>query len=223
MSYAVQTVRDEIETGIATGIFPPGERLDEMQLAARYGVSRTPIREALMQLSAVGIVEIRPRRGAIVVELGPQRLFEMFQVMAELESMAGALASRHCTELDRHALRESHQRCAAAAQNGDADAYYYENEAFHQAIYAASHNAFLAEQCAMLHRRLRPYRRLQLRVKDRIGASLTEHAEIIDAIFSGNSDATRQRLYAHIVIQGDRFSDLVVSLDEMRSANGARP
>ena len=91
-------LRDEIENGIVAGEFEPGERLDETQLAARFGVSRTPIREALMQLSAIGFVEIRPRRGAVVADPAPQRVFEMFEVMAELEGMAGALAARRHTE-----------------------------------------------------------------------------------------------------------------------------
>ena len=77
-------LRDEIENGIVTGAFAPGERLDEVQLAKRFGVSRTPIREALMQLGAIGLVEIRPRRGAVVVDPGPDRIYEMFEVMAEL-------------------------------------------------------------------------------------------------------------------------------------------
>lgn len=81
-------LRDDIENGIVTGEFEPGERLDETQLAMRFGVSRTPIREALMQLSAIGLVEIRPRRGAVVVDPAPQRVYEMFEVMAELEGMA---------------------------------------------------------------------------------------------------------------------------------------
>lgn len=69
-------LRDDIENGIVTGEFEPGERLDETQLAMRFGVSRTPIREALMQLSAIGLVEIRPRRGAVVVDPAPQRVYE---------------------------------------------------------------------------------------------------------------------------------------------------
>src|SRR3546814_8478911 len=103
MATAFQTLRDEIENGIVTGQFQPGERLDEVQLATRYGVSRTPIREALMQLSAIGLVEIRPRRSAVVAKLGPERVFEMFEVMAEIEGMAGYFAARRHREADRNA------------------------------------------------------------------------------------------------------------------------
>lgn len=205
-------LRDEIENGIVTGVFEPGERLDEAQLATRFGVSRTPIREALMQLSAIGLVEIRPRRGAVVVNPGPDRIYEMFEVMAELESMAGTLAARRHTEEDKAALLESHQRCERSAASEDSDSYYYDNEIFHHTIYAASHNGFLAEQCITLHRRLRPYRRLQLRVRNRLKVSLQEHAAIVEAILAGDAEEARSRLRAHVAVQGDRFSDLISSL-----------
>jgi len=205
-------LRDEIENGILKGEFEPGERLDEVQLATHFGVSRTPIREALMQLSAIGLVEIRPRRGAIVVDPGPERVFEMFEVMAELEGMAGALAARRYTNQDREALLAAHGRCETAAISEDPDGYYYENEAFHLAIYTASHSSFLEEQCVALHRRLRPYRRLQLHVRNRMRTSLKEHGEIVEAILGGDAEAARALLRNHIAVQGDRFSDLVSNL-----------
>ncbi len=212
----VQILRDEIENGIVTGEFPPGERLDEMQLANRFGVSRTPIRETLMQLSAIGLVEIRPRRGAVVVEHGPQRVYEMFEVMAELEGLAGALAARRLSEPDRLVLLEAHRKCEESAGRGDSDAYYYDNEIFHNAIYTASKSDFLAEQCTTLHRRLRPYRRLQLRVRGRMSTSLSEHVNIVEAILAGNAEEARERLRAHVAVQGNRFSDLIASLDQIK-------
>jgi DNA-binding GntR family transcriptional regulator len=205
-------LRDDIENGIVTGEFEPGERLDEMQLATRFGVSRTPIREALMQLSAIGLVEIRPRRGAVVVDPAPQRVFEMFEVMAELEGMAGALAARRHTDEDRTALLAAHEKCKGAVASDETDSYYYENEIFHRAIYAASHSGFLEEQCAALHRRLRPYRRLQLRVRNRMKVSFKEHGDIVEAILAGDADGARELLRSHVAVQGDRFGDLVASL-----------
>lgn len=205
-------LRDEIENGIVTGTFAPGERLDEVQLASRFGVSRTPIREALMQLGAIGLVEIRPRRGAVVVDPGPNRIYEMFEVMAELEGMAGSLAARRCTEEDRAKLLAAHAECERSMKRGDADAYYYDNEKFHHAIYEASHSGFLIDQCKALHRRLRPYRRLQLRVRNRMNVSFGEHAGIVDAILAGEAEAARRLLRSHITVQGDRFGDLIASL-----------
>jgi len=212
MTATSQTLRDEIENAIVTGLFQPGERLDEVQLANRYGVSRTPIREALMQLGAIGLIEIRPRRGAVVAELGPERVFEMFEVMAELEAMAGALAARRHSETDAAAILAALEQCRSAAASNDTDRYYYENETFHRAIYAASHSGFLEEQCVALHRRLRPYRRLQLRVRNRMKVSLAEHGEIVDAIAAGDVERARFQLRNHIAVQGDRFGDLIATL-----------
>lgn len=213
----VQKLRDQIENGIVSGEFPAGRRLDETQLAARFGVSRTPVREALIQLGAIGLIEIRPRRGAIVVEPAPHRIYEMFEVMAELEAMAGAHAARRYTDDDRAALEAAHCRCLRSAEAGDADAYYYDNEVFHEAVYAASHNGFLQEQCLALHRRLRPYRRLQLRVRNRMETSLAEHERVVKAILSGDSNSAAAALRTHVAVQGERFSDLVARLTATRS------
>ncbi|QQP92413.1 GntR family transcriptional regulator [Skermanella sp. TT6] len=207
-------MRDRIENEILTGAMPPGYRLDEMTLAARFGVSRTPVREALFQLASAGLIEIRPRRGAVVTEVGPERLVQMFEVMAGLEGMAGRLAARRQTDADRRNLTETHEACRRAAETADADAYYYENERFHHAIYAASHNAFLIEQCAALHRRLKPYRRIQLQVMNRVANSLAEHEAVVDAILKMDGDRAERLLRDHIMIQGDRFSDLMASLAE---------
>ena len=205
-------LRDEIENGIVTGTLAPGSRLDEVQLASRFGVSRTPIRDALMQLGAIGLVEIRPRRGAVVVDPGPNRIYEMFEVMAELEGMAGSLAARRYTEEDRAKLLAAHAKCELSATSGDTDAYYYDNEIFHHAIYEASHSGFLFDQCSALHRRLRPYRRLQLRVRNRMKVSYGEHDGIIEAILAGEAEKARGLLRSHIAVQGDRFGDLIASL-----------
>ncbi|CAN7659611.1 GntR family transcriptional regulator [Rhizobium rhizogenes] len=208
----VQRLRDEIENGIISNDFAPGERLDEVQLATRFGVSRTPIREALMQLNAIGLVEIRPRRGAIVIDPGPHRIFEMFEVMAEIEGMAGSLAARRLTDADRAAILAAHDDCKRSSSAGDSDAYYYDNERFHRTIYTASHNEFLTEQCIALHRRLQPYRRLQLRVRNRVATSFSEHDAVVEALFAGDAERARTLLRQHVSIQGERFSDLVSTL-----------
>ena len=90
-----EALRDKIEQDIVTGRFQPGERLDEQSLADRFGVSRTPIREALMQLASTGMVELHSRRGAFVASLGFKEIIERFEAMAALEGMCGALAADH--------------------------------------------------------------------------------------------------------------------------------
>lgn len=210
-----ETLRDTIEEMIAIGQLPPGHHLDEAELAAKFGVSRTPIREALIQLASMGLLMIRPRRGAVVAEIGPRQLVEMFEVMSELEAMCGRLAGRRMSSAEHERLLEAHHACIDAGNMSDPDLYYYKNEAFHEQIYAGSHNTFLAEQARSLRRRLRPYRRLQLRVRDRIATSLTEHENVVRAIIAGDGEQTANLLREHVMIQGERFADLIASLPQL--------
>ncbi len=213
---AAERLKDEIENEIVAGRFRPGERLDEVSLAERYGVSRTPIREALHSLAASGLLEVRPHRGTIVAEVGPERLVEMFEVMAELEAMCGRLAARRMHDADHERLQAAHEACARALQSGDADRYYYDNERFHFCIYEASHNRFLTEQAKTLHRRLQPYRRLQLRVRNRLATSFREHEGIVAALAKGDGEQAASLLRSHVYVQGERFADLVSSLQSLK-------
>jgi DNA-binding GntR family transcriptional regulator len=213
-----EELREAIEERIATGAYPPGSRLDESELAQQFGVSRTPVREALIQLASGGLIEMRPRRGAVVAQVDPQRLVEMFEVMAELEAMCGRLAARRISPGEEAKLREAHAAAGGALNAGDPDRYYYLNETFHQIICEASHNGFLAEQAAALRRRLRPYRRLQLRVRDRVRNSFSEHEGIVAAILAGDGDRAAELLRQHVTVQGERFADLIASLAQMRAA-----
>lgn len=205
-------LREQIEELIVTGALQPGAKLDESDLAARFGVSRTPIREALIQLASVGIIEIRPRRGAAVPAISAHKLVEMFEVMAELEAMCGRLAARRMSPADHVKITEAHESCRAAVESGDTDAYYLHNDRFHQLIYEGSHNAFLAEQVSNLQLRLSPYRRLQLRVRDRMARSFAEHQQILNAILAGDSESSEEFLRKHVLVQGDRFADLMAVL-----------
>lgn len=133
-------LRDRIEDEIVTGAYRPGDRLDEASLATRFGVSRTPIREALQQLAVAGLVDVRRHRGAIVSAPDPKRLIDMFEMMAEIEAICGRLAARRLLPEDERALTEALEACRKASEQADPDVYYYENERFHRAIYAASGN-----------------------------------------------------------------------------------
>jgi DNA-binding GntR family transcriptional regulator len=217
-----EKLREAIEESIATGAFAPGMHLEETELAQRFGVSRTPLREALIQLSSMGIVALRPRRGAVVAEVTPQRLLEMIEVMAELEAMCGRLAARRMSAADQAVMMRAHKACEAACIAQDPDTYYHENEQFHYAIYAGSHSGFLIEQTTAMHRRLRPYRRLQLRVRNRLAMSFSEHNGIVDALIAGDAEAASERLRLHILIQGERFTDLLASLASIRARHDAQ-
>lgn len=211
-------IRDAIEQDILTGSGAAGERLDEQALAKRFAVSRTPVREALQQLASVGLIELIPNRGAFVRRISIRELVQMFEVMAELEGMAGRLAARRISPGSLADLRLYLQGCEEAAHEGDTDAYYAENERFHATIYDACGNDFLAGEARRLQLRLKAYRRLQLRVPRRMESSLAEHRRIVEAIESGDAARAQAELQGHITIQGERFADFVASLEARDAA-----
>jgi DNA-binding GntR family transcriptional regulator len=210
-----ERLRESIEEEIATGKLLPGTRLDEVELATRFGVSRTPIREALRLLLGEGLVETRPQRGAVVAQVTPQRLIEMFEVMGELEAMCARLAARRMSDDELAGIEAAHEACRESATARDADGYFYNNERFHFAIYEASHNTFLFEQASALQRKLRPYRRLQLRVRNRVQRSFEEHQDIVDALRDGDAEKAVLSVRKHVVVQGERFGDLIAGLTQM--------
>lgn len=205
-------LRLALEADIVTGAFKPGDRLDEQSLADRFGVSRTPLREALGHLAATGLVTLLPRRGAFVAALGLRDVIERFETMAALEAMAGGLAARRADPDDRRALQAALEDCRAEAARGDSDSYYLANERFHHVLYAAAHNGHLGDEARRLHMRLRPYRRLQLRAGARVSVSLVEHERIVTAVLAGDASTAERELRAHIVVQGDRLSDFIASM-----------
>lgn len=213
-----QRLKDHLEDDIINGRRAPGERLDAEALAKQFSVSRTPIREAIQQLTASGLVTVSPKKGTFVAKVGIGQLIEMFEVMAELEGMCGRLAARRINTEELQSLHRALVGCEAAAEQGDPDEYYYENESFHQCIYTASHNGFLATEANQLKQRLRPYRRLQLQVRHRMKSSLQEHREIYAAIETGSAEAAEKIMREHVLIQGERFSDFVSSVTALTGA-----
>ena len=135
--------------------------------------------------------------------------------------MCALLAARRMTEDEFAEIEVAHSACQGAVAARDPDAYFYANERFHFAIYAASHNTFLSEQAAVLQRKLRPYRRLQLRVRNRIQRSYEEHQAIVDALRDGNAEQAVLSVRNHVIVQGERFADLVSSLSRLEVQSSA--
>lgn len=216
-------VREALEQMIVTGEFADGERLDENRLADRFHVSRTPLREAFQMLAASGLVELLPRRGAFVRHPAFHEMVEMFEVMAELEAVCGRLAARRVTPEVLARIRATVIACEAAVAAGDTDGYYRENEHFHQLIYTASGNDFLAAEARRLHKRLQPFRRMQLRVRGRMLQSLTEHRQILTALEAGDSTSAEATLRDHVAVQGAKFNDLMASYKQSNLRANPQP
>ncbi|MGD9293394.1 MAG: GntR family transcriptional regulator [Roseobacter sp.] len=205
-------IAEELEGLIFGGHFAANERLDEVQLAERFSVSRTPVREAFQKLAQSGLVEQIPRRGVFVRQPGPVELIEMFEVMAELEAAAARLAATRISDAALKDLHETNTRCNAAVIAQDADGYYRENERFHHIIYRQSGNGFLEQECLRLHRRLQPFRRTQLRLRGRLKQSMAEHEAILAALEQGDGDAAAREIRDHVAVQGEKFHHLIASL-----------
>ena len=205
-------IADALEELVFTGQFNDGDRLDEIRLAKQFGVSRTPIREALQRLVASGIAEQLPRRGVFVRQPGPVELMEMFETMAEIEAVCGRLAAVRISDAALEELDQANSLCRDAVASQDTDAYYRENERFHHTIYAQSGNSYLAGQALRLHRRLKPFRRLQLRLRGRLAQSMGEHEEIVAALRAGDEARAATALRNHVGIQGEKFRHLMTEL-----------
>ena len=208
-------IRDSLEQRIVEGELGNGKRLDETELSSFYGVSRTPVREALQRLAESGLAEHLPRRGTFVRSPSLSQLVEMFEVMAELECMAIRLAARRATSNDIDALEKDNETCRAAVAANDTKKYYEINARLHGRIYQMSGNSFLANEARRLHDRLRPFRRLQLRVRGRMEESMAEHDIILVALRDGDADRAMETMKKHITIVGVRFNDLVSSFNRI--------
>lgn len=205
-------IRETLENAIVNGRFAPGTKLDPLSLEKEFECSRTPIREALQQLEASGLVRIHPKRGTFVSEWNVEELAERFEAMAELEATCARLAARRITDEELRELEARHEACRRLAEHENFDDYYAENSAFHSCIYHATHNSFITQEAMRLHAMLQPYRRIQLRVRNRVKRSFNEHETIVVAIRNGDDQAAADAMRDHVLIQGDRFHDLLAAL-----------
>lgn len=216
-------IRRALENSIVEGRYPPGSRLDPETLAREFDCSRTPIREALQQLEASGLVQVLPKRGTYVTEWSAGELAERFEVMAEIEAMCARLAARRITEAELAAFEAVHAACRELAEAGEVEAYYLRNSDFHHCVYNATHNAFLAGEASRLHAMLQPYRRMQLQVRNRMARSFAEHDTVVAAIRAGDPDAAAAAMRDHVVIQGDRFHDLLAAMRQDVRGTAPKP
>ena len=194
-----------IADGILDGTLKPGLRLDELGLARQHGVSRTPVREALRQLMQSGLIDMRPRKGAVVSKATPVQIESLFVAMAEMEATCARLAAMSMTPIERRRLQARHDAMTALAATGDPDAYSDANVAFHSAIYAGAHNAPIAEFALGLRRRVGPFRRAQFQVEGRLRRSNQEHDAVVRAILSGDAAGAHAAMLHHVSLVEDAF------------------
>jgi DNA-binding GntR family transcriptional regulator len=190
-----QRIADEI----LNGVFKPGDRLEELALAKRYGLSRTPVREALRYLASTRLVEISPRRGASVSLPDDATLAELFEVLGELEAACARLASVRMSPAERTHLSAAQSAALEAARNGDVDRYLVCNREFHRLIYIGAHNGSLLSAVQSMRERVAPFSRAQFRLPGRLLQSHAEHEKVVSAIRAGDPVSAADSMRWHVV------------------------
>ncbi|MGC1622225.1 MAG: GntR family transcriptional regulator, partial [Pseudolabrys sp.] len=190
----------------------PGAPLDEITLADRFRVSRTPVREAIRLLAASGLVEVRAHRAAVVARPSAEQLAGMFEAMAELEALCSGFAAVRMTSVERRALEDIHDELRVMIQSGDPQRYHEVNEAFHSTIYTGARNTYLAEITLSTRARVQPFRRAQFRNLGRLAKSHIEHDRVVQAILRGEQSIAASAMYTHIVTVRDEYETYTESL-----------
>jgi len=186
---------DLILEAIDSHVYTPGDRLVENELAERFGVSRTPIREALQRLETQSLLT-RDGRSLIVASLDHTQLSELYVVRGELEGLAARLASRHATPEEIRVLSDMLE--ADKKLQDDPEALSRANRRFHKQIHLASHNRFLVQQLDLVHRSMALLASTSIRAEGRGADTLVEHEAIVSAIKDGDGDRAYSALRDHI-------------------------
>jgi DNA-binding GntR family transcriptional regulator len=189
-------VCDELRRLIITGELEPGTRLVEDRLAARLGVSRNPVREALHALAAEGFVEMLPRRGAVVAQVTVEHAEELFDVRMALEPLAARLAAQRAPADGIVALHDVLEQAREATEGGDFDLVAACNTDFHQLVVEMSGNSYLGLLIAPMARRVQWVFRAG--AATRAPHSWKEHEELLRAIAAGDEDYAEAAARAHV-------------------------
>jgi len=207
-----ETLRAQLEEMIVDGVLRPGERLDEFELSQRFKVSRTPVREAVKALTAVGLVEVRRRQGPVVATISIPMLLEMFQMVAALEGLCVKLAARRATTFERTALRQIHERLITALAKGDPARFYDVNTEFHELLYDSAHTQFIAGQTRNLRRRVAAYRRYVPYQPGRMTTTIAEHERILEAVERADAEGAFRSASEHVNMLGDDMADFIAAV-----------
>lgn len=199
-------VRAELEKRIVSGELVPGTMLDESRLGQQFEVSRTPVREALLQLSAEGFVRIVPRAGIYVVELPAREIAELFEALAHSEGLCAALACERGSVHAMERILEVHASGRAAVAGRDLNAYREYNLAFHEALYFACANRFLTRQVLYIRKRLNPYQqKFATLADDWLDQSFDIRERFVQALTARDQNLAREYAAGDILEQAGFF------------------
>ena len=190
-----EQVAERLRQQIFARELEPGSWIDEMKLCAQWGISRTPLREALKVLAVEGLVTMKVRRGAYVTEMSHDDVAQVYHLMALLESDAAAQVALHATAAQRRSLAALHGQLEQ--QVTDRDAFFATNELFHMALLEIAGNRWAAQVVADLRKVMKLNRHHSLFKQGRLGDSLAEHRSLMQAIERRDAESARQMMQAH--------------------------
>lgn len=211
---ASDKIRAEIENAIREGALLPGDPIDEAEIAAQYKVSRTPIREALIQLQAQGMLTSLPRGGMVVAKMDLQQLLSLWELLAELEGVAVRLACQRMTPEERKTILEHHEQSRAVADADDFAGWQESNLRFHELIYRATRNPYLRQEVLRMRARTGYYRRHAFGALGQIRTSFEQHQKIVEAFMANDGDAASAAMLTHMRPASDAkgLTDFIVNI-----------
>lgn len=194
-----QEVAERLRQRIFAHELTPGTWIDEQKLAEQYGISRTPLREALKVLASEGLVDLKPRRGCYVTEISRQDLDDIFPLMAMLEGRCVVDALRRTKPADIRELKAIHERLENAARDGRIDAFFEANQEFHKRIQELANNRWLLSVIQDLRKVLKLSRLHSLSLEGRLQQSLEEHRTIMAAFEANDAAKAEKTMHDHLL------------------------
>lgn len=204
-------IANTLEREILTGAFKSGELIDEMAIAKRFDASRTPVREALLNLSATGLVELERGRGAVVVGISLDRIFETYEVLAELMGFAAALTAKRMTPLNLAHLQALHEEMRQHTGKEQRDEYKRLDGLFHESVLQGCANKVLIRQVVECERTISAVRRASIEAHESLEAMYAEHERIVNAIRNGDAEGARNAMRDHVQLRSGGASKLISS------------
>lgn len=212
-------VAERLRELITRGDLAPGQRLNERRLTEQFGISRTPLREAIKLLSAEGLIKLLPNRGAVVTTITPADAEDMFQVMAVLEPLAGELACQRATAKDLAEVQELHERMRVFHAAGDLVNYFDLNQQIHQKIIDCAGNRELSDAYRRISTRIRRARYMANLFKPRWNEAMAEHEQMVEALAKRDSARLKAILGDHLANKSRAVQDwLAATASERHSA-----
>lgn len=195
---ARERIHQSIESQIASGQLLPGDLISEDALITQFGVSRTPVREAMLQMQAEGLLTSLPRGGMVVAKMTVGQLFSMWELLAELEGLCARYACERMTKEERERLEALHKANEDAVLKDDEVGWQMANMAFHECLYEGARNPYLRQEILRMRIRTQAYRKHAFAAVGRLSISHRSHAQIVKAILANNSAAAARAGLKHM-------------------------